>query len=145
MPLSIDSAPLIDYFAGGEPISSLLDPLLQDPTIQVVVSTIALAELVTRPVTQGDQARVSDTRRALLRLPGLTLVDLDERHAIETAHVRAATGLRLPDAAVVATARLASASALIGNDRQWRRKPLSLAKSDGLPSLLTRVVEAMTP
>ena len=32
----------------------------------------------------------------------------------------------MPDAAVVATARLANASALIGNARQWRHKPLGV-------------------
>ncbi len=53
-------------------------------------------------------------------------MDLDQKHAIETAYVRAATGLKLPDAAIVATALLAGAVALIGNDRQWRNKPLGV-------------------
>ena len=144
-PLCLDSGSLIDYFAGNEPIASLIDPLLQNPDVPVVVSTVTSAELVTRPAMQGDHARVWTIRSALLALPRLVLVDVNEPHAIAVAQVRADTGLKLPDAAVVATARLATALALIGNDRQWRHKPLSLAKSDGLPSLLARVVEAMTP
>jgi PIN domain nuclease of toxin-antitoxin system len=63
----------------------------------------------------------------LAKLAPVTIVDLDQRHAIETAYVRAATGLKLPDAAIIATARLAGAAALIGNDRQWRNKPLGVA------------------
>ena len=56
----------------------------------------------------------------------MTIIDLDQRHAIEAAYVRAATGLKLPDAAIIATARLARATTLIGNDRQWRNKPLGV-------------------
>jgi predicted nucleic acid-binding protein len=52
---------------------------------------------------------------------------VDQKHALEAAHVRAQTGLKLPDAAIVATARLADAHTLIGNDRQWRNMPLGVA------------------
>jgi hypothetical protein len=34
--------------------------------------------------------------------------------------------LKLPDAAIVATARVAGALALVGNDRAWRYKPLGI-------------------
>ena len=39
--------------------------------------------------------------------------------ARETARVRAATGLRTPDAVQVAAARLAGAGAIVTNDRRW--------------------------
>lgn len=74
----------------------------------------------------GDMARVAAIHRALLALPGLTIIDFDQRHAVEAALVRGLTGLRLPDAAVIAAARLAGAGALVGNDRQWRNKPLGV-------------------
>ena len=143
-PLSFDSGPLIDYITRVEPVTSLLRSVLLDPSVPVVISTISLAEIVTRPANQGDLARVRTIRTGLLAFPLLQIVDFDQTHAIEAAIVRGQTALKLPDAAVVATARLANAVALIGNDRQWRHKPLRLAKSDGLPSILTRVVEAMT-
>lgn len=125
-PFCFDSTSLIDYFARNEPAASLLDPLLLAPNVSVVVSTISLAELVTRATAQGNLARVATVHAALLRLPAIAVVALDQTHALETAAVRADTGLKLPDAAIVATARLANASALSGNDRQWRNKPLGV-------------------
>jgi hypothetical protein len=56
----------------------------------------------------------------------LRCADFDQTHAIETAFVRAETRLKLPDAAIVATARLADAFAILGNDRQWRPRPLGV-------------------
>jgi len=126
-PLALESAALIDYFAGNEPVAALLDAPLRSPSVPIVVSTIALAELVTRAAATGIRHRIDARRAALQGLPGLVLVDLDQEHAIETAIVRALTGLKLPDAAIVATARLAGASALLGNDRRWKTAPLGVS------------------
>ena len=125
-PLSFDSGPLIDYIIRVEPVTSLLRSVLSNPSVSVVISAITLAEVVTRPASQGDLARVSIIHNGLLAIPHLRIADLDQPHAIETAIVRGQTGLKLPDAAVVATPRLAKASALIGNDRQSRHKPLGV-------------------
>ena len=92
----------------------------------MVISAITLAEVVTRLAMQGDRARVNAVRTALAGLPSLSIIDFDQQHPVETAYVRAQTGLKLPDAAIVATARLADASALIGNDRQWRNRALAV-------------------
>ena len=125
-PLALDSVVLIDYFAGNEPVASLLDVPLLHPAVPVVVSTVALSELVTRSATVGDQARINAVIAALRAFPHLRLADFDGDHALETAFVRARTNLRLPDAAIVATAVLANAGALLGNDRQWRHRPLGV-------------------
>ncbi len=92
----------------------------------MVISTITLAEAVTRPARDGNADRVNAIHRGLLTLPRMHIIELDQRHAIETAYVRGQTGLKLPDACVIATARLANAYALIGNDRQWRNKHLGV-------------------
>lgn len=125
-PICLDSAVVIAHISGAEPVASLIAPIVLDPNVPVVLSTVTLAEAVTRPAINGDHPRVQAIRRALLRLPGATIVDLDQAHAVETAWVRAMTNLKLPDAAIVATARRAGASALLGNDRQWRARPLGV-------------------
>ena len=125
-PICLDSSALIDFAAPNEPVASLIEPLLVTPDIPVVISTISLAELVTRPARLGDFARVQALHAALLRLPGLTLVPFDADHALEAAAVRAQTNLPLPDAAIIATARRANASALIGNDHKWRTRHLGV-------------------
>lgn len=125
-PLCLDSGPLIDYIARNEPVTALLAPLMRDPRVPVVLSVVTLTEVVTRAASDGDGVRVEAIHRALLGTPGLRIVDLDQDHALATARVRAETGLKLPDAAIVATARLAGAGALLGNDRQWRGRPLGV-------------------
>ena len=117
---------MIAFITSDQPVASLVEPLLLAPRLSVVISAITLAEVVTRPAMQGDRARVNAVRTALAGLPSLSIIDFDQQHPVETAYVRAQTGLKLPDAAIVATARLADASALIGNDRQWRNRALAV-------------------
>lgn len=125
-PVCLDSSALIAYLGGPSRVRELAARLIEQPGLVLVISTITVAEAVTRPATQGDQRHVAALRAALRSLPNLAIVPFDEPHAVETAFVRAETGLKLPDAAVVATARLAGAAALLGNDRQWRAKPLGV-------------------
>jgi len=68
----------------------------------------------------------ADNRRAmrkyelyLTHFPNLRIMPLDVALAREMALVRAATWLRMPDAIQVAAARLASADAIVTNDRRW--------------------------
>jgi PIN domain nuclease of toxin-antitoxin system len=125
-PICLDSSVLIDFIADQDPVASLLEPILLTPSVPKIISAVTLAELLTRPAQQRDALRVRTVHGLLRSLPGLSIVALDQRHAVETAQVRAETGLKLPDAAIVATARLAGAGALIGNDRQWRHKALGV-------------------
>ncbi|MGH2558755.1 MAG: PIN domain-containing protein [Thermomicrobiales bacterium] len=125
-PIALDSGPLIDYLSDLEPVSSLLDVILRDPTVDVVLSAITLSEALVRPAQDGNYMQVASLRDAVTFLPAVVVVDFDQAHAIETAFVRAQTRLKLPDAAVVASARRANAFAILGNDRQWRNKPLGV-------------------
>ncbi|MEA2585019.1 MAG: hypothetical protein QOF33_3104 [Thermomicrobiales bacterium] len=117
---------LIAYVTGEEPVASLVAPLLEDLDLIVVVSAISLTEVVTRPARAGDRGRVDAIAAALSALPRLQFVEFDRRHALEAAFVRGQTDLKLPDAAIIVTARLANAIAIIGNDRHWRNKPLGV-------------------
>jgi hypothetical protein len=62
----------------------------------------------------------------LVRFSHMSVIGFERDHAESTALVRAATGLKLPDAAVIATAYLSNALAIIGNDKQWRNKQLDI-------------------
>ena len=64
---------------------------------------------------------------AIRQVTNLTLVAVDKPVAIEAAIVRAETRLQLPDAIVVATARLSDAVAIVGNDRRWQGRTLGVA------------------
>lgn len=54
------------------------------------------------------------------------MVPFGRSHLMETAAIRSLTRLKLPDAAIVATARVAGAIAIVGNDRVWQARPLGI-------------------
>ncbi|CAA9550093.1 MAG: hypothetical protein AVDCRST_MAG73-2784 [uncultured Thermomicrobiales bacterium] len=116
---------MIAVFADEDPQATLVRWVLT-ANVDVVISTITLAEATTRPAIQGDWRQIQVIQTQLATVPRFTIETVDRLHAIETALVRAQTRLKLPDAVVVATARLSGAVALIGNDRQWRHKPLGV-------------------
>jgi predicted nucleic acid-binding protein len=125
-PVAFDTSALIAYLDDREPAASLLFRLFEDPDVAVVLSTISVAEVLTLPARHDDRAFFEEVYRAISGLPGLHIAPLDVRTATETARVRAQTELKLPDAAIIATARLSNAIAIIGNDRRWRSRPLGL-------------------
>lgn len=80
-----------------------------------VLSVVTEVELLVRPLRDGTEEDVERVR-ALLDAPGLQVVEMDREIASATAEVRATTGLRLPDAAIVATAVVAGCDVIVGND-----------------------------
>jgi hypothetical protein len=78
------------------------------------------------PAIHDDQALFGALTRAAVTLPGVTIVPLDARAAVETARVRASTVLKLADAAIIAAARIANCCGIVGNDGRWRGRPLGL-------------------
>ena len=84
-----------------------------------MTTTITLAELLTVPAQAADQRAMQDYELYLTHFPNLRLVPLDANLARETARVRAASKLRMPDAVQVAAARLYKADAIVTNDRRW--------------------------
>ena len=126
-PIGLDTQALIGYVEDREPIASLLARIVDDPNVPIVISTVSIAELLTLPARSADRKVLDTLLFAIASLPGMTVHSIDERTALETALVRAQTGLKLPDAAIVATARLVNALAIVGNDRQWRNRPLGVA------------------
>jgi PIN domain nuclease of toxin-antitoxin system len=125
-PICVDSQILILYFAAEEPTFSLVAPILQHPVASVVVSAVTLSEVITLPRNDPNWQDIDSVRQDVISLPRLDVVDFGQSHAVQTAIVRVQTGLRLPDAAVVATARLAGAIGVLGNDRRWKNKPLGV-------------------
>ena len=82
---------------------------------------IVQLELLVRPFRQGDDLELSRVMRLTERTPGVQLIDLTRDTLVAAARVRAAINLRAPDAMVVASAALSGCSALVGNDKAFRR------------------------
>lgn len=122
----LDSSALIAFHNRQEPAHLLARHLLgrierDDEPLQGYYSVVSAAELLIRPLRAGS-APFSFMHTFLLSFPNLTALPIDLSVATEAATIRAATGLRLPDALVAASAILAGCQAIISNDGQWQRR-----------------------
>lgn len=82
------------------------------------VSTVTIAEVLTRPLQAGDEA-LARRYRALLESWRVAPPDADI--AESAARLRAAYRLKLPDAVQAATALALDADALVTHDRDFSR------------------------
>jgi len=93
---------------------------IEQGVVTGVTSMLTLAELLTGPARAGNFTALRDYELYLTNFPNLTLHSIDADVARKVATVRAATGLRTPDAIQLATAELAGATAIVGNDKGWK-------------------------
>ena len=84
-----------------------------------IITAVTLAEILTAPAKANNLRALQEYQVYLTQFPNLLLAPLDAALAVETALVRAETGLRTPDAVQVAAARVSGADAIITNDRRW--------------------------
>lgn len=89
--------------------------------LNLVVSTITLAEAVSGPLAAGNEYLAEQYRLAMTRGPGLAVVAVTETIAVTAARFRARYRLRLPDAIQLATAVEVGAYALVTHDHGFRR------------------------
>ena len=86
--------------------------------LQIAVSTLTVAEVLTGPMHTGQDALASRYEVALCRF---TVVPVDLGVAVLAARLRARYGLKLPDAIQLATALSLGAAALVTHDRDFAR------------------------
>lgn len=104
-----------------DPRCAVLLPVVraaQAGTVDLVVSTVTVTELLTGPLRAGDREAEAAVRLFVNLLCTVTPVDL--AIAERVAAIRAEHRLRTPDALICATAMLAAA-VVVGNDEQWKR------------------------
>jgi predicted nucleic acid-binding protein len=94
---------------------------VESAAVTGLTTAITLAEILTLPAQAEDREAMRDYELYLTHFPNLTILPLDVGLAREAALVRAATGLRTPDAIQVAAARVARVDAIVTNDRRWAR------------------------
>jgi predicted nucleic acid-binding protein len=85
--------------------------------LTVLTSAVSLAELLVVPHRDGGAVRAGAVRAAVEGVPGSHSVDVTPGLAQQAAALRATTGVRLPDALVLATAAAASARLLTNDAR----------------------------
>jgi hypothetical protein len=108
------------------PFGPRLKAIIEHPGIPVGISTMTLAETLAGPAKLGDELTMLRIRSGLKRLPAFAIAPFDEETASVAAWIRGQTGLKLPDAGVIASARQAKAVCIVGNDLRWRNKEIGI-------------------
>ena len=122
----VDSSALIAFHSTAEPTHFLAKHLLSriesaaDP-LRGYFSVVSASELLVRPIRAGATS-LTFMHTFLTTFPNLTALPIDLQVAAHAATLRAATGIRLPDALVVASGMLAGCEAIVSNDEQWKRR-----------------------
>jgi predicted nucleic acid-binding protein len=124
-PIALDSSALIAYLENEEPIASLVSQLMES-SATIVYSAIAVSEALVRTAETQDRTLMQTIVTSLQEAPTILIVPFGIPLLFEAAIVRAETRLKFPDAAIVATARMAGAIAIVGNDRAWQNKALGI-------------------
>ena len=120
----IDASILVAYLDGsdafGEVAAHLLDDLVAPGTYPATVSAITVTECLVRPFRVGPEAVVLAST-FLEHFPNLQVRPVDVTVATEAARIRAMTGLRAPDALVLATAIVDGIGTVVTADGTWGR------------------------
>jgi predicted nucleic acid-binding protein len=118
--LLLDSAPII-YMLEGNPLANRFRPIFEshaEGNLRFAISAITIAEVITGPFQNGDEALA---RRYRAVLESWQVVPLDAGIAETTARLRATTRLKLADAVQAASALAINAAALVTHDRDFSR------------------------
>ena len=89
--------------------------------ISGVMSSLVFTELLVPAYRAGDVERAETLIHLLTHFPHLEVKPLSVEISAEAARLRAASGMRTPDAIHAATAMKAGASAIITNDKAFLR------------------------
>ncbi len=105
------------YVALTDAVFSWLD----DPTSRAVTAALTMTEILVVPYRNRDEKLVDDFYGLFSTYPNLEWISVDLQVADVAARLRAAYGLRTPDALQAAVAIQTEATALITNDPVFRR------------------------
>ena len=118
--VAVDTAVFIYFIEDDKPFEPLLEPLFRDAdrgTRELVTSALTLLEVLVVPYRAGNRVLADRYEALLTRSRGIRLVDLTRDHLRAAAQLRAATGVRTPDALQLAAAIGADCDTFLTNDR----------------------------
>jgi len=120
--LVLDSSVVLSYLNGTDAVAPaatiVMDDLVAPGLNHAAISTITVMEALVRPIQSGSSL-VAMVETFLRHFANLAIVAVDYDIARAAADVRARTGLKAPDAIVIATA-LVGGGVLIANDGRWQ-------------------------
>jgi predicted nucleic acid-binding protein len=121
--LLVDTSAVLAYLTGTEATSHdatrIFDAFVATGRNPAALSMVTVQEILVRPFRRGSAA-IATAEGFLRHFAEIRLVNVDYAIAREAARIRAATGLRTPDALIVATALVTEADILVTNDQEWK-------------------------
>ena len=117
----VDSAPIIYVLEGHPKLAPRFRPLFDRHSkseIAFAVTTVTIAEVLTGPLTAGNEALVKRYRAVL---ESWQVIELTADIAESAARLRASLKITLPDAIQAASAIVINADALVTHDRDFSR------------------------
>ena len=141
--LLVDTSVALAYLTGTEPTSSLAEQLFDSFVATgrnpAALSVITVHEILVRPFRSGTAA-VATAEGFLRHFAEIRLVEVTYDIAREAARIRAITGIRAPDALIIATALISQVDVLVTNDRSWQVRSATIA-----PGLTICLLADMAP
>jgi len=126
-PLAVDTAIFI-YFIEEEPrYLPLVAPLFEEADggkRELVTSAVTLLEVLVVPYRAGDIRLAERYELLLTRSRGVRMVDVARDQLRAAAELRAATGMKTPDALQIASALSAECRTFLTNDRRLPALPV---------------------
>ncbi|MGB6334785.1 MAG: PIN domain-containing protein, partial [Thermoanaerobaculia bacterium] len=119
-PVGLDTAVFIYFIEEHPDYLPLVEALFQavdEERLQAVTSTLTLLETLVVPYRTANVALAESYETILGHSRGLQLLDIDRRLSRYAAQLRAALGLKTPDALQIAAALGSGCTAFVTNDR----------------------------
>lgn len=95
--------------------------LLPKASIQAIGSTLIITEILTKPYKLNRSDLALAYKTLIQAIPNFDLFAPNEQICDHAAQIRSKYGFKTPDAIHVATAIEESASAIVGNDKKWKK------------------------
>jgi predicted nucleic acid-binding protein len=119
-PAALDTAPFIYLIEKHDVFLPVVEPVfaaIDGGRLAAVTSALTLLEVAVMPLRHGDMALARHYEALLSGSRGLELADISLEVVRDAAALRAATGVRTPDAIQLATALHRGCTSFVTNDR----------------------------
>ncbi|NSW89138.1 MAG: PIN domain-containing protein [Firmicutes bacterium] len=126
--IMIDTNVVIYFLEGNEVFGDLskeVFSIVEKGEVEGAISVVTVAEILVKPMKLRNNLLIDKITSFLNTFPNLDLIDIDKSIAIEAANIRSKTGLKMPDALIISSAKILNC-AIVGTDNQWDKKDLGL-------------------
>ena len=119
--IAIDTSLFIYFIEEAPRYLPLIEPLFAEADTgkrELITSALTLLEVLVVPYRAGDRSLADRYEQILTRSRGIRVIDLSSEQLRNAAQLRAATGVKTPDALQLAAAMSSDCSVFVTNDRR---------------------------